>query len=268
MLKVIRSDQRNSSGEPGTSSANVAVSPHRKRSISKRLNVDETDEESQKRPPKYICELCFRRFNKGSNLRSHVRAHYDERPFACSVCHKAFSRAHDRKRHERLHDKEKFDEHHGGHKEGGSQSCEQTITGRDSPGRDLRVESSQSPGPSSTEEVTAITDQEIDTVDSLLLGEDCNEINLGLPVSINDPYPTMPEITWPIVDALSRHPDKGFMGSITPDSTNHVMDAIPAVLPGSAYSRWWAEYVQANRISTLLSAQDQCASIILPSELQ
>ncbi|KAJ7633655.1 hypothetical protein DFH06DRAFT_689984 [Mycena polygramma] len=48
---------------------------------------------------------CGSTFTRRVNLKGHLRAHNDERPFACGWdgCHKAFARLHDRKRHEQLH---------------------------------------------------------------------------------------------------------------------------------------------------------------------
>ncbi|KAJ6462057.1 hypothetical protein C8R47DRAFT_1027137, partial [Mycena vitilis] len=44
-------------------------------------------------------------FTRRVNLKGHLRAHNDERPFACGWdgCDRAFARLHDRKRHEQLH---------------------------------------------------------------------------------------------------------------------------------------------------------------------
>ncbi|KEF55768.1 uncharacterized protein A1O9_08519 [Exophiala aquamarina CBS 119918] len=67
----------------------------------------ESSARSQKHPATFQCHLCPKKFTRAYNLRSHLRAHMDERPFVCSVCGKAFARQHDRKRHEGLHSDEK-----------------------------------------------------------------------------------------------------------------------------------------------------------------
>ena len=52
---------------------------------------------------RWPCNLCSKRFTRGFHLRSHIRSHNGDRPFACSECGKAFARANDCKRHEKIH---------------------------------------------------------------------------------------------------------------------------------------------------------------------
>jgi DNA-directed RNA polymerase subunit RPC12/RpoP len=51
----------------------------------------------------WVCHKCDKRFTRGFHLRSHMRSHNGERPYACSECGKAFTRDNDRKRHEKIH---------------------------------------------------------------------------------------------------------------------------------------------------------------------
>ncbi|KAH7098723.1 hypothetical protein BKA62DRAFT_744390 [Auriculariales sp. MPI-PUGE-AT-0066] len=56
---------------------------------------------------KFSCPVpnCNATFTRRFNLRGHLRAHAEQRPFVCAWagCGKSFSRAHDCKRHETLH---------------------------------------------------------------------------------------------------------------------------------------------------------------------
>ncbi|KAH8922410.1 hypothetical protein BT69DRAFT_1220287 [Atractiella rhizophila] len=58
---------------------------------------------------RFKCEYCGETFTRHYNLKGHIRAHKNERPFVCEFpgCEKAFARAHDRKRHQLLHTGEK-----------------------------------------------------------------------------------------------------------------------------------------------------------------
>ncbi|PVH89195.1 hypothetical protein DL98DRAFT_350628, partial [Cadophora sp. DSE1049] len=69
------------------------------------------------------CTLCPKRFIRSHNLRSHLRAHGDERPYVCIICGKAFAYQYERKRHEGLHTAEKQFVCEGETKEGESWGC-------------------------------------------------------------------------------------------------------------------------------------------------
>ncbi|KAL5011847.1 hypothetical protein ScPMuIL_010398 [Solemya velum] len=58
-------------------------------------------------PTKLKCVLCRRGFNSRSNLRSHMRIHTLERPFACKYCNRKFSQSSTLRNHVRLHTGEK-----------------------------------------------------------------------------------------------------------------------------------------------------------------
>jgi hypothetical protein len=60
-------------------------------------------------PPKFLCELCPKKFTRNSNLRAHSRTHSNERPYRCPTCDKGFHRPNDFKRHQETHlGKKKF----------------------------------------------------------------------------------------------------------------------------------------------------------------
>lgn len=52
---------------------------------------------------KLKCVLCRRGFNSRSNLRSHMRIHTLEKPFACKYCTRKFSQSSTLRNHVRLH---------------------------------------------------------------------------------------------------------------------------------------------------------------------
>ncbi|CAC5395956.1 PR domain zinc finger protein 12 [Mytilus coruscus] len=56
---------------------------------------------------KLKCVLCRRGFNSRSNLRSHMRIHTLEKPFACKYCSRKFSQSSTLRNHVRLHTGEK-----------------------------------------------------------------------------------------------------------------------------------------------------------------
>ena len=86
-------------------------------------NVSNPNEEKIKPLANFHCTHCPRRFTRAYNLRSHLRTHTDERPFACTVCVKAFSRKNDCRSHERLHSGEKRFGCEGDLKAGGRWGC-------------------------------------------------------------------------------------------------------------------------------------------------
>ncbi|KAI2633104.1 hypothetical protein GGS26DRAFT_555304 [Hypomontagnella submonticulosa] len=63
---------------------------------------------SAKHEATHPCPHCPKKFTRLFNLRSHVRAHNDEKPFACSTCEERFTRRNDCNRHERGHGEKKF----------------------------------------------------------------------------------------------------------------------------------------------------------------
>ncbi|KAJ6450565.1 hypothetical protein C8R47DRAFT_1200889 [Mycena vitilis] len=80
-------------------------------SVAKRhVGSERTVQASQNRRKdvgRHTCPVpgCGSTFTRRVNLKGHLRAHNDERPFACGWdgCDRAFARLHDRKRHEQLH---------------------------------------------------------------------------------------------------------------------------------------------------------------------
>lgn len=49
------------------------------------------------------CVICHRGFNSRSNLRSHMRIHTLDKPFACRFCNRRFSQSSTLRNHVRLH---------------------------------------------------------------------------------------------------------------------------------------------------------------------
>lgn len=50
-----------------------------------------------------ICPLCSKAFNQKGSLRTHLRSHTGERPYACDVCTERFSHKHVLNNHKLLH---------------------------------------------------------------------------------------------------------------------------------------------------------------------
>lgn len=56
---------------------------------------------------KYVCDVCYKRFDHPSNLERHKRFHTGEKPFTCDVCGKAFTQSGVLTRHRLIHTGEK-----------------------------------------------------------------------------------------------------------------------------------------------------------------
>ncbi|XP_029108865.1 PR domain zinc finger protein 12 [Scleropages formosus] len=54
-------------------------------------------------PSRMRCVICHRGFNSRSNLRSHMRIHTLDKPFACRFCERRFSQSSTLRNHVRLH---------------------------------------------------------------------------------------------------------------------------------------------------------------------
>ncbi|KAK0627896.1 hypothetical protein B0T14DRAFT_146178 [Immersiella caudata] len=93
-----------------------------------------------KHPATFQCTLCPKRFTRAYNMRSHLRAHTNERPFTCTVCGKAFARQCDRKMHQNLHSEEKKFVCKGDLKNGGQWGCGRRFARVGALGRHFRSE--------------------------------------------------------------------------------------------------------------------------------
>ncbi|GMF02350.1 unnamed protein product [Ambrosiozyma monospora] len=91
-------------GAPSTTKSPSARSTQGATPMKKRRKAAQID---PKTAVQYPCETCGKVFYKAYNLKSHMKTHSNEKPFACKYCQKAFARSHDRRRHERLHEDEK-----------------------------------------------------------------------------------------------------------------------------------------------------------------
>lgn len=87
---------------------------------------------------KFECTLCYKRFTRAYNLRSHLRTHSGERPFVCTRCGKVFARKHDRTRHESLHSGKKKFVCKGDLIQGGQWGCGRLFARKDALGRHLQ----------------------------------------------------------------------------------------------------------------------------------
>lgn len=51
----------------------------------------------------YRCDICFKAFNRASNLTTHKRIHTGERPFNCTFCDRKFGFKHVLNAHLKTH---------------------------------------------------------------------------------------------------------------------------------------------------------------------
>lgn len=94
-----------------------------------------------KNATQYPCDQCDKVFHRPFNLRSHLKSHSSEKPFACKHCGRKFTRSHDRKRHELLHDGLKKYKCGGVLKNGLTRwGCNKTFARADALGRHFRTE--------------------------------------------------------------------------------------------------------------------------------
>lgn len=174
--------------------------------------VTSKSERYQKHPAVFQCNLCPKRFTRAYNLRSHLRAHTEERPFVCTVCGKAFARQHDRKRHESLHSGEKKLVCKGQLKDGSRWGCGRRFARVDALGRHFRSEAGRiCTKPLFDEEATKRQDEE--TKDQLQaraiaklarphLGPENTTRDIW-PAALLQQYPALGEIDW---NAIAQGP--------------------------------------------------------------
>lgn len=136
-LRQLSPPYNSDSSPPTDSPSRGKICPVSSPSRDSRRDTDGT-KRARKRAATWQCTVCAKRFTRGYNLRSHLRAHTNERPFFCGLCGKAFARQHDRNRHEKLHYREKRFVCGDGNGTDGRQGCGRAFTRRDGLARHLR----------------------------------------------------------------------------------------------------------------------------------
>ncbi|KAK4071815.1 transcriptional regulator family: C2H2 zinc finger [Purpureocillium lilacinum] len=205
------------------------------------------------------CALCNKHFTRGYNLRSHLRTHTNERPFACPVCGKAFARQHDCKRHEQLHSGERKFVCGGALQGDGQWGCGRAFTRVDALARHLRsignacikplLEGEMGRRPPSQQPVN----ETLQPKPPLLLPS-AMEVDVGhsspvegiddgmLPVALPARYPSLADTYWPWPGTEERMYDLSTISSAaTYGSPSDTDDAYGSTK--GAYAAWWTAYL-------------------------
>lgn len=65
---------------------------------------DSKDGESNEEGKKiHECEICLKKFTKGSHLNRHLKIHEKVKPHTCNLCYKGFARAEQLNNHMNMH---------------------------------------------------------------------------------------------------------------------------------------------------------------------